>query len=159
MRETAIDVAAPESGISNDEVLRLLQILNLPAGCYAVCGGALLAHHGLRINTNDVDLLVMPALYDRLLGQWKARSKSRPDCPAIMIDGIRVEAFASINFADSEKAIEYIERQELGVTTGIPLVRLQDMLDWKRLIMKESPLCKRAKDHLRDIALMEKALG
>ena len=145
-------------GITNEEVLRLLQILNLPIDSYAVCGGALLAHHGLRLNTNDVDLLVTPELYQRLLTQWKARSQSRPDCPAIEIDGVRVEAFASINFTDSDKALEYIERHQLGMTTGIPLVRLEDMLEWKRLILRENPRCKRAREHQRDIDLLEKAV-
>jgi hypothetical protein len=153
-----IDPVAPPTGITTEEVIRLLQILNLPAESYAVCGGALLARYGLRINENDLDLLVMPELLGQLLLLWKERGKSRPDSPTIRIDGVRIEAFSSVNFGDDAKAIEYIQRAQITIGNRIPWVRLQDMLDWKRLILQESPQCKRAKEHQRDIDLMEAAL-
>jgi hypothetical protein len=133
--------------------------LQLPLGSYAIVSGMLMAEHGLRHNYSDIDLLVTPLLYEELLTTWKVANKgsTKPHkTPTKAVCGIRIEAFASINFQDSIKAVEYIARAELH--NGLPFIRLADMLEWKESYAFNLPDDK-AERHIRDIELMRKALG
>jgi len=149
------------------ETETVVRSLGLPVGHYAICGGAMLAKRGLRENVSDVDLLVTPRLYAKLLQIWptsKKGSQGGTKTPTRVFlsesspDGIKVEAFCSINFSDFAKALEYLSRTE--IIDGLPYVCLADMLEWKEsyafALPEENPTKSK---HLADVVVMRKALG
>jgi hypothetical protein len=50
------------------EIIKEVKSLNLPIGQYVVFGSGPLQIHGIR-ESNDVDLLVLPGLFEKLKGE------------------------------------------------------------------------------------------
>jgi hypothetical protein len=71
---------AAEPPMNRDQVLAELQALKLTSGQYVVVGGAALAIRDIR-DTEDIDLVVTPQLFDELAARgWqpKARPSGKP---------------------------------------------------------------------------------
>ena len=147
--------------ISPNLTRQIVASLGLDSHYYAICGGALMAEHGLRNNENDIDLLATTELCGGLAvyGWQMVKKGSTGDqrCATKIVSGIKIEAFPSVTFGkDFVKVREYIDRQE--TRDGLPFVRLEDMLEWKQRIVGERT-DEGVGRHRRDVMLLKEALG
>jgi hypothetical protein len=134
--------------------IKLLQSLNLPNGSWCVVGGASLELRNIRNNKNDIDLLVTDDLYAYCQTQDRwiecALSESGERVTLVLEDSFPpIELLPLEHFIDNKGVtIAYIEKAE--TIAGLPVIRAQDMLDWKRA-------ANRPKDK-KDIVLLKKYL-
>ena len=120
--------------------------LNLPLGQYCVVGSGPLFAHNLR-ESNDIDLLITADLYKKLKENgWQIKHYQNGN------EYLTFDCFeANINFCwknyqpDPKYQIESAE-----IIKGIPFLRLDELLKWKREFRREKDL--------KDIVLIENYL-
>lgn len=132
-----------------DDIVSQAMGLDLPEGEYAICGGAVLAIHGLRA-TADIDMVVTPRIYGQFQ-QHGWREKIRPDSDrshALLHGVFDMATVWSVNDyqPDPQNLI-----QNAVSTRRLSFVRLEEVLKWKRA-------CQRPKD-VRDVELIEAYLS
>lgn len=89
--------------MNQEQILLEIQNLRLPANQYVVVGGAALTARGIR-ETNDIDLVVTPELFDTLKKSgWS--SKARPNGKPGLYQGC-VEAYLDVDSEDYKRSIE-----------------------------------------------------
>ena len=126
-----------------EEIAKRTRVLGLNAGEYALFGSVPLAAHGIR-ESQDIDMLVTHEAYQRLKDQgWEVevfpngREMLRKDC---------FEAGEDWNYGtynpDPAKLIK-----EADIIEGIPVVRLEEALAWKKALRREKDL--------KDVELIE----
>jgi len=118
--------------------------LNLKVGEYALCGSVPLAAHGIR-DANDIDMVVLPEVYEGLKKKgWKV--KTFPGGERVGLTKDVFEAFKDWNYGSYNPPVaELINGAD--IIDGIPIVKLGEVLKWKRVFNRE-------KDR-RDVALIE----
>jgi hypothetical protein len=107
--------------MNRDQVLAELQALKLTSGQYVVVGGAALAIRDIR-DTEDIDLVVTPQLFDELAARgWqpKARPSGKPG-----LKFARAEAYLDVNceaFGQSTSwLLEHAERVHDTLLVDLP---------------------------------------
>lgn len=127
------------------ELMKKTAELGLPAGQYALFGSAPICFRDLR-ECNDIDIIVKSALFDKLkkAGGWEIKTKT--DGTEYLLRG-NVEIFK--NWAPGEWDIgQLIDGAEM--IAGVPFVRLEDVLRWKKIMGREKDLA--------DIDLIERII-
>lgn len=87
--------------MTGDDVIAELGRLDLPPGQYVVVGGAALAVRGIR-ETNDIDLVVAPELFERLLASGWVQ-QVRPNGKPGLHNG-PVEAYLDVDGEDFKRS-------------------------------------------------------
>ena len=119
-----------------EEIAKRTRELGLNVGEYALFGSVPLAAHGIR-ESQDIDMLVTHEVYQRLKGQgWEVeafpngREMLKKDC---------FEAGEDWNYSiynpDSARLIK-----EADIIEGVPVVRLEEALAWKKALRREKDL-------------------
>lgn len=129
----------------NKELFLKVKELNLPIGKYALFGSAGLGVRGLK-ECNDVDIIVAGDLWEelKLKSGWRLeKAESGDQC----LRKNEVEIFMS--WAPGEWDVAKLI-QEAEIIDGLPFVKLQDVLAWKKLRGKDKDL--------KDIETIEKFL-
>lgn len=123
--------------------------LDLPLGQYVVFGGGPLMAHGIR-DTSDVDLFVMPTLYQVLKADgWEETELPGPHGGLYLVNGI-YEADDTWHYHEYDPTPEHVI-SIADVIQGIPFAPLTEVLKWKQA-------WGRPKD-LADIPLIEQHLS
>lgn len=128
---------------SNQEKFAAVRALNLPLGQYFITGSGALGVRYLR-RMNDIDLIVLPHLFQQLSQQYPAVQDGELTKISFS-DGV-VEAFTKQDVADISRRIA-----EADLIDGLPFDSLQNLLTYKKFLGREKDL--------KDIVLIEKALG
>ena len=126
-----------------EEIAKRTRELGLNVGEYALFGSVPLAAHGIR-ESQDIDMLVTHEVYQRLKGQgWEVeafpngREMRKKHC---------FEAGEDWNYSiynpDSARLIK-----EADIIEGVPVVRLEEALAWKKALRREKDL--------KDVELIE----
>ena len=123
-----------------------VRALNLPLGSYAVFGSGPLEAHGLR-TAKDIDLIVTSDFFRKCKhsGEWQAEKLKDHHEVLTKGDVSMYDSWAP----DSWDIAQMI--QEAEVIDGVPFVKLETVLEWKKIRNSE-------KDK-EDIKLLEKKLG
>lgn len=111
--------------------MEIIGTLDLPAGHYAVFGGAILAMLDIR-EANDIDLFVDDLLFKRFVSDgWQTLSENgRPSYVSTVIDSEKVQAFRVWEGGDWRPDINsYISDPQ--VIEGIPFMPLDELYKWK----------------------------
>ena len=130
--------------MSNLDLFQRVKTLKLPIGKYALFGSAPLGIRGLR-DCHDIDIIATNDLWDECKsGSWEI--KTLPDGNQYLWnDGIELWKDWKPGPWDIEALI-----QEAEMILGLPFVKLEQVLRWKKLLAMEKDL--------EDIALIEKFL-
>lgn len=129
-----------------NNVFQNVKDLDLPFGQYALFGSAPMYVHGLRENISDIDIIVTQELWNELSKseQWqKSISSSGKEC--LVKDNFELWQNWQPGEWDINKLIN-----EAEVIDGLPFVRLEDVLVWKKLYGREKDL--------KDVEVIEKFL-
>lgn len=128
------------------QVIFEIKALSLPSRQYVVVGGAALAVRGFR-NTDDIDLVVTPLLFEKLKSEGWVQ-KQRPNGRIGLKCGC-VEAYLDVNTQSFVRDTDWlIAHSEL--VEGIHLADLNTILGWKRAYGRDKDA--------RDIELLEKVI-
>lgn len=106
--------------------LAKLTELDLPCNEYAITGSGPLAIRGIR-EANDVDVVVKPVLWNKLL-----KKHSPYDSKHMRIGNIEIWGDFINLTSRMEEVIDHAE-----VIDGFPFVSLQDTLSWKKFLNRE----------------------
>jgi hypothetical protein len=107
-----------------------LQALNLPAGQYAIFGSGPLAVRNLR-DANDIDIIVTPELWTKLVAQYPPHIKETEKGPVTSIAISNIEIYNSWLFLET-KIKEMIANAE--IIDNLPFVRLEYVIEWKKFM-------------------------
>ena len=131
----------------NKEFFLKVKKLNLPIGEYALFGSAPMGVRGLR-ECRDIDIIVTNGLWKEFLDNfgWKLVKTQDKDkySDGLERDGIELWKDWWPGW-DVNKLIK-----EAEMIDGLPFVRLEKVLEWKKFIAKEKDL--------KDVELLEKFL-
>jgi hypothetical protein len=132
--------------VNRKDVLSGLRLLELPPDQYVVVGGAALAVREIR-DTNDIDLVVTPSLFDQLnRAGWVL--KVRPNGKPGLHRGC-VEAYLDVNCGACERSTSWLFSNS-EILEGIRFVDLETLAAFKASYGRE-------KDR-RDLDLIAKRL-
>jgi hypothetical protein len=127
------------------EIRDKVKRLNFPMGQYALFGSTPMAAHGIR-EAHDIDIVVSHELYGELEKQgWN--KKVLPSGTKILVKD-DIEAFDGWNYLDSYRPDTATLIREANIIDGIPVVKLKEVLVWKKAFGREKDL--------RDAELIEK---
>ena len=127
-----------------DEIAKRTRELGLNVGEYALFGSVPLAACGIR-ESQDIDMLVTHEVYQRLKGQgWEVE---------VFPNGIKMLRKGCFEVAEYWNYGTYNPDQarlikEADIIEGIPVVRLEEALAWKKAFGREKDL--------KDVKLIEK---
>jgi hypothetical protein len=129
MSETAETNPAEKGPLNKEEIVKAVKTLNLSAGSYIVFGSGPLAAAGIR-KAGDIDMLVAPAVYERLQKEgWPQKDKGPNDKPLVR-DGLPFEIHASWDFSPYAPTL-----QDLLTTAtlidDVPFAALEEVRKWK----------------------------
>lgn len=133
-----MEKAVPKPTRNLKKFLRELEKLNLPKDKFAVFGGGVLAVWGIR-ETNDLDLVVLPELWEILVKKYPAEKTDWGG--KIHLTG-NIEAVEESKIGSVEETIKSAD-----VIFGFRFVNLKLMKEWKKKMGREKDL--------RDIKLIE----
>ncbi len=130
------------------EVAGKIKKLDLPLGTYALFGSVPMAAHGIR-ECRDIDVVASPELYNRLKTMRGWKEKALPDGTKSLVKD-NVEIYPEWKWCreyqpDTQRLID-----EAEIIDGIPVVKLEEVLMWKRASGREKDL--------KDIGLIERYL-
>ena len=120
------------------DIFQKVKGLNLPLGQYVVFGSGPLAAHGIR-ETRDVDLLVLPELYDKLKQEgWEEKSWETPP-PGRYLYKDNVEVGDNWDYDEYNPDPKWlIENAE--VIDSIPFAPLEEVIKWKKAFGRDKDL-------------------
>ncbi|MDO8638628.1 MAG: hypothetical protein Q7R43_03565 [Candidatus Daviesbacteria bacterium] len=129
------------------ELLKEFENIDLPLGKFAVFGSGPLTAHEIR-ETNDIDIIVLPATYDQLKNEgWK--EKIWPSGSKYLAKGnfeVCKEWICNTYNPDIKKLIENAE-----IINGVPFVKLEEVKSWKQAFGREKDL--------KDVELIDQFLA
>lgn len=113
-------------------LLKELKKLNLPKDKFAVFGSGPLGIRGIR-KINDLDLVVLPELWEELRKQYPTVNKELGDSVEL---GDKIETTLNLGFGLNPK--EVIEKAD--VIDGIRYVDLETTIEWKKKMGRKKDL-------------------
>lgn len=125
-------------------IFEKVKSLNLPLGKYVVFGSGPMAVHGIREN-HDIDILAIPEVYEQLKLDSNWHEKTWPSGD-ICLEKEDFEITNKWKFDSYEPDIQKLI-DEAEVINGVPFVKLEEVLAWKKVRGKEKDL--------KDIQLIE----
>jgi hypothetical protein len=131
--------------MSNTDLFQRIRDLHLPAGEFVIFGSGPMGIRGMR-DCRDIDLIVTEDLWNALKDAgWEVRPKSDGSLRLVK-DEIEVWR----DWKPGEWDVNRLIRDAEAIN-GLPFVRLESVLKWKRLLAREKDL--------HDIELIEKFLS
>lgn len=133
--------------MTNKKLFQKAKDLNLPFGEHALFGSAPMGVRGLR-DCHDVDIIVTETLWNdyKMKLNWSlVRTKNKDKCS----DGLRNDSIELWKDWWPEWDINKLI-QEAEMIDGLPFVKLEEVLKWKKQIAREKDL--------RDVKIIEKFL-
>ncbi len=132
-----------------EEITGKVRELNLISGKYALFGSVPMTAHGIR-ECKDIDVILTPDLYEkfRRSGEW--REETLPDGDKKLVK----EPFDLMKTwwsSDSYHRDVSTLIAEADLMNGIPVVRLEEVLAWKKAFAREKDLS--------DVKLIEEFLS
>ncbi len=137
-------------------IVEKIKKLNFPPDQYIVVGGAVLATHGIR-NTEDLDLLVSPELFERCkqegwnLNPWTKEGKKGKDW--LEKDG--VELYTELIMVEKSIVAKDLTGSDIEKIEGVPFLSLTRVAEFKKEYLR---LYNRSKD-VKDLSLIETYLA
>jgi hypothetical protein len=113
--------------MTSDDVITELGRLHLPRGEYVVVGGAALAVRGIR-DTDDIDLVVTPELFEHLAGSGWAQQMRPNGKPGIHKSS--VEAYFDVDGEDFKRSLSWL-LSHAEVLRGHAFVDLETLAGFK----------------------------
>lgn len=130
--------------MGNKELFQRVKKLKLPVGKYALFGSAPLGIRGLK-DCHDIDIIVTKDLWDEYKAKgWEIKIMSH-DSQYLWSDKIELWKDWGPGIWDINKLI-----QEAEIIDGLPFVKLERVMEWKKLNAREKDL--------KDIEIIEKFL-
>jgi len=135
--------------MKNSDLFQKVKELKLPIGKYALFGSAPLGIKGLR-DCHDIDIIVTEDLWDECKNKdWLLKIALHdglyPDCP--YLEKGKIELWK--DWKPGQWNIKQLIR-EAEIIDGLPFVKLERVLEWKKLSGREKDL--------KDIEIIEKFL-
>lgn len=133
--------------MTNKKLFQKVKDLNLPVGKYALFGSAPMGVRGLR-DCHDIDVIVTETLWNdyKMKPDWSlARTKNKDKHS----DGLRNDNIELWKDWWPEWDINKLI-QEAEMIDGLPFVKLEEVLKWKKQIAREKDLM--------DVKIIEKFL-
>jgi len=113
--------------MNKDEIVDKVKSLSLPKGSYIVFGSCPMAAHGLR-KSNDIDLLISPALRNKLkTAGWRQVNKGPNDKPLVWDV---FEAHDSWSFSAYKPTLSELLGRAQDID-GVPFASMEDVRLWK----------------------------
>jgi len=133
------------NNMSNNDLFQKVKDMKLPIGKYALFGSAPLGIRGLR-DCHDIDIIVTEDLWNEFCrNNWNIKFSEFGN-PFLCNDEIEMgKDFWKPGLWDITKLI-----READIIDGLPFVKLERVLEWKRLMAREKDL--------KDIEIIEKFL-
>ncbi len=130
------------------EVVAKIKKLDFPLGEYALFGSVPLAAHGIR-GCRDIDVVAAPELYNRLKTMRGWKENVLPDGTKVLVKD-NVEIYPEWGWGREYKPGTQRLIDEADSIEGIPVVRLEEVLAWKKAAGREKDL--------NDVRLIEEYL-
>ena len=133
--------------MSNADLFQKVKDLNLPIGEYALFGSAPMGIRGLK-ECSDVDLLVTDGIWKKYDGQpgWEYKYL---DDNRVALENKAISIEMATSWWPGEWDCQKII-QEAEIINGLPFVRLETVLKWKKIVAREKDL--------KDVETIEKFL-
>lgn len=109
------------------------QKLNLPLGEYVVIGAGILEALGLR-ETNDIDVIVMPHLLEKLRESGKYKEEAR--WGKLFLVGDNIDIGSKLEWENYSTTIE----EAINIATiinGVPFLNLEETIKFKKAMGRE----------------------
>lgn len=130
--------------MTKDEIVTKVKSLNLPKDSYVVFGSGPLAAAGIR-ETNDIDMLVSPEVFEQLKKKgWKELVKGPDDKPLVHGD---FEVHSHWNFSPYAPTLNQLLETATEID-GVMFASLDEVRKWKKATGGEK--------HLADVVLIYK---
>ena len=131
-----------------DEIVIKVKELSLPIGKYALFGSVPLTAYGIR-ESRDIDILITSDLFNELKesGKWVEKTNPNGDKKLVKEPFDLTDKWWHGNSYEPEES-KIIRDAE--IIKGMPVVRLAEVLSWKRAFWREKDL--------KDVRLIEEYL-
>lgn len=130
--------------MKKEEIITKVKSLNLPKDSYVVFGSGPLAAAGIR-ETNDIDMLVSPEVFEQLKEKgWKELIKGPNDKPLVHED---FEVHSHWNFSPYAPTLKHLLETTTEVD-GVVFASLDEVRKWKE--------ASGGQKHLADVKLIDK---
>jgi hypothetical protein len=127
-----------------EEIKNKVKELGFPVGQYALFGSTPMAAHGIR-DSHDIDMVVSHELYSKL--EKRGWNKMTLPSGAKILVRDDIEAFDGWMHLDSYHPDVATLIREAELIDGIPVVKLKEVLAWKKAFGREKDL--------KDVELIE----
>jgi hypothetical protein len=133
--------------MSNSDLFQRVKDLQLPAGEYALFGSAPIGIRELK-ECQDVDIIMTPELLERCIHHpdWKKKTFEEGRC---MYENEKLKIDVGASWGPGAWNILQLIK-EAEIIDGLPFVRLEHVLAWKKILGREKDL--------RDVKIIEKFL-
>ena len=127
-------------------IIKAVKKLKLPLGEYVVVGGGILEALSIR-GTNDVDIIVVPGLFDKLRESKKYKEEIRWN--KMFLIGDDIEIGTKLDWENYSTTIEEAIRRAT-IIDGIPFLNLEETVKFKKAMGRDKDF--------KDIKLIEEYL-
>ncbi len=137
--------------MTKDEVVAQIKQLQLPLGQYIVMGGATLAVRSIR-ETKDLDILVMPGLFEELKKQFPLDPVYEEKWHRQRLKAGELEFYPDFYYEKRNLFVDVVELiKDAEIIEGLPFQKLPHLMDAKLDTAREKDL--------HDVALIQDYLA
>ena len=100
------------------EYLEKLDKLNLDKNKYCIISGGVMLMHDLKMETNDIDIKILPEYFEELKSIYTFNKSSK-------------YSYLYELGEDVELAVQDFTKDDIDIIDGYPVLKLEKELDWK----------------------------
>ncbi|WP_010111860.1 hypothetical protein [Acinetobacter sp. P8-3-8] len=123
--------------MNKQQLLKEIHQLELPKKEYIIVGGGSLAIRGIR-NTNDIDIVVTPKLFEKLQTSNEWSYKVRPNGKPKLYKGF-IEVYLDVNTADFQRSTAWLF-ENADIFDQIQFIDLHTLMQLKQSYGREKDL-------------------
>ena len=129
--------------MNKNEIINTLKKYNFNSGDYIVLSTGAMVLLGIKETANDIDLAVSEKLYNNLLKNYECTLKCEYE-----FNGENKKVYS---FDDFDFGLDYFEKENTVIVSGIPVQSVSSILDFKKHLNREKDI--------NDIKLLEEYIN